>query len=92
MCQHGFAKMQTASSLDELLFYYKNLCFVIFPKRSNSKTKDAYEQLIEKFEGLNTINGEEENINNMEFYLLDRNFQNVLNNTSFKSLKVLKKK
>ena len=70
LCQHGFAKMQTAPSLDELLFYYKNLCFVIFPKRSNSKTKDAYEQLIEKFEGLNTIYDEEErkdNINNMDF-------------------------
>ena len=35
------------------MFYYKNLCFVILPERSNSNSKDAYEQLIEKFEGLN---------------------------------------
>ena len=54
LCQHGFAKMQTAFPLDEILFYYKKLCFVIFPERSSSKTKDAYEQLIENFEGLNT--------------------------------------
>ena len=44
--------------------------FCNFPKISNSKTKDAHEQLIEKFEGLNTIYDEEErkdNINNMDF-------------------------
>ena len=68
------------------MFYYKNLCFVILPERSNSNSKDAYEQLIEKFEGLNTVNEEEEreeHINDMNFYLLERNFQHVLNN-SFK--------
>ena len=72
LCQHGFAKMQTASSLEELVFYYKNLCFVILPERSNSRFKDAYEQLIEKFEGLNMVNEEEEreeHINDMNFYL-----------------------
>ena len=54
------------------MFYYKNLCFVILPERSNSNSKDAYEQLIEKFEGLNTVNEEEEreeHINDMNFYL-----------------------
>ena len=68
------------------MFYYKNLCFVILPERSNSKSKDAYEQLIEKFEGLNMVNEEEEreeHINDMNFYLLERNSQHVLNN-SFK--------
>ena len=75
--------MQTASLLEELLFYYKNLCFVVFPERLNSKTKDAYEQLIEKYEDLNTVNDEEEREEHINFYLLERNFQHVLNN-SFK--------
>ena len=75
--------MQTASLLEKLLFYHKNLCFVIFLERSNSKTKNTYEQLIEKFENLNTVNDEEEREEHINFYLLERNFQNVLIN-SFK--------
>ena len=46
LCQHAFAKMQIACSLEELLFYYKNLCSVLLSERSNSKTKAAYEELI----------------------------------------------
>ena len=59
LCQHAFAKMQIACSLEELLFYYKNLCFVLLSERSNSKTKAAYEELIEKFQGI-SINDEHE--------------------------------
>ena len=84
-CQHGFAEMQLAFSLAELLYLYKNLCCVLLADKFNSKSKAAYEELLKKIEGI-VINSDDEQERkedhiNMEWYLLERKFQNVLRNS-----------
>ena len=70
----------------ELLYLYTNLCCVLLADKFNSRSKAAYEELLQHFEGIvinsdNEQERQEDHVNDMECYLLERNFQNVLRNS-----------